>query len=572
MTQWFERARLEDHSTQTPTSPILQGLLDLEVQTALTPRPAQPGFVEVQGDKLVQQGHPVTLKGMNYYPAAHPWGLMWLEWDGPAVAQELARARRELGINVVRALVPYRQVEGWTDDRGNVRPEMLDRLRQFVQLAGQQQLKVIVTLFDWHFTIPAAGTVEEQYDLKYLRTIVDAFKDDDRVLAWDLHNEPDNYPIWQGGQAAQFVDWLGRMADATRAIDRHHPLTIGVGKLESLWQPAPDGRTIASISDIVSFHGYDAARFAPMLAEARSRTSKPLLLEEFGWPTGPDCRGPYFDEPSQLYLYRKANQISTSPGLIGMLSWWYQDPPPLLSYGADENGHYGLYRLDGTAKPAIGPFRANRVPALPSLVASSYALTVAPPRVVDPREKPIVFDDGMVLSGSFMHFWNFFGGEAVFGRPITLAYRDPSGKLVQYFQRARFELNESEHVKPIDLDWAEGQTPEVYLDRVHLTPLGQQALAGRALERVADPGAPGVRYFPQTGHTLGAPFRALWETHGEIFFGPPLSEVFVETLDGRPTRVQYFTNFRFEQEGNGPIRLGLLGEDALKTRQCPRPY
>src|SRR5689334_8043857 len=128
---------------------------------------------------------------------------------------------------------------------------MLDRLREFVQIAGQQQLKVILTLFDWQIDAPAAGTPQEAYNLSYLRTIVGAFKDDDRVLAWDLHNEPDNYSTWtQDGHAAQFVDWLARMADATRAIDPRHLITVGVGRPESLWQPAPNGRTIASISDL----------------------------------------------------------------------------------------------------------------------------------------------------------------------------------------------------------------------------------------------------------------------------------------------------------------------------------
>jgi hypothetical protein len=571
LTQWFERGRLEDHGDKTPANPILQGLLDMEVQTALTPARVEPGWVEVAGDKLTQRGRPIFLKGTNYYPAAHPWGHMWREWDGPTIAAELARARRELGINAVRTLVPYRGKESWTDDQGNVNPDMLDRLRQFVQIAGQQQIKVLVTLFDWNYGAPAAGSVEEGYNLSYLRTIVGAFKDDDRVLAWDLHNEPDKYPIWNEGKAPQFVDWLGRMADATRAIDHRHPVTVGVGEPESLWQAAPNGRTIADISDIISVHSYDAARYIKIAGEIRTRTSKPVLLEEFGWVSGPECRAVNFDEPSQLYLYRNAVQAASKQELVGIMNWWYQDPPAVLTYSQDENGHWGLYRRDGTPKPAVGPFRTLRVPALPSLTTSSLNLTVVPPSEGDPRYKPIVFDDGMVLQGSFMLFWKFFGGEATFGRPITLAYRDANGKLVQYFQRARFELNESEHVQPIDPDWAEGQTPEVYLDRVHLAPIGQQLTAGRSFERVPDPQRPDVRYFPQTGHTLGGPFRTLWETRGEIFFGPPISEVLTENIAGRSVRVQYFTHWRFEQEGNGPVRLGLLGEEALKTRQCPRP-
>jgi hypothetical protein len=568
LTQWFERARLEVHPANGGPA-ILQGRLGVETEAGRTPVPPGPGFVTVVDDRLQQGGLPVVLKGLNYYPSAKPWGYMWLQWDGPLVERELARARRELGVNTVRALVPYRRVEGWTDGVGNVNPSMLGRLREFVQIAGRQDIKVIMTLFDWQDGVSPPGSAEEGYELSYLRTIVDAFKNDDRVMMWDIHNEPDHYPAWGAGEATAVVGWLGRMADAIRTIDSEHPLTVGVGKWQSLWHPGPDGRTIADISDVISIHSYDAAVFPTMVADVKARTTKPVLLEEFGWPTGPECRGPYFDESSQVYMYRKALQLAEEGTLVGMLAWWYQDPPVHLSYSYDENGWYGLYRRDGSPKPAVGPFRVMRVPALPSLTDTELALTAVPTRAVQPKKEPLYFDNGMVVLDSFKHFWRFFGGEATFGVPITLAYRDKTGMLVQYFEHARFELNESVHVQPIDVDWPEGQTPEVYLDRVHLTPLGEQVLVGHSIERVPDPNAPGIRYFPDTGHTLRGDFRTFWEAHGEIFYGPPLTEEYEETANGRTVSVQYFRYWRFEQEGNGPVRLAALGTAALENRQCP---
>ncbi len=208
---------------------MLQGRLAVELEAAAVPVPPAPGFVRVVGDRLQQNGRPVVLKGLNYYPSSKPWGYMWLQWDGPLVERELARARRDLGVNVVRALVPYRRVEGWTDGVGNVNPSMLERLREFVQIAGRHDIKVIVTLFDWQDGVSAPGSDEEGYELSYLRTIVSAFKDDDRVLMWDIHNEPDHYPAWGAGEAVAVVGWLGRMADAIRAIDTHHPLDGGRG-------------------------------------------------------------------------------------------------------------------------------------------------------------------------------------------------------------------------------------------------------------------------------------------------------------------------------------------------------
>ncbi|HEX6291015.1 MAG TPA: cellulase family glycosylhydrolase [Herpetosiphonaceae bacterium] len=576
LTQWFERARLEDHG-----GTILQGLLNVEARAALTPPSPPPGFVTISGNRLELHGQPVLLKGTNYYPAEHPWGLMWTEWDGPAVDRELGRARRELGINTVRALVPYRTSEGWTDGQGNIPPQMLERLRQFVQIAGRHQLKVIVTLFDWHDSIAAAGSLEEAYDLRYLRTIVAAFKDDDRVLAWDLHNEPDNYGSWLEGKAPAVVDWLGRMADAIRVLDRHHPITVGVGRYESLWQAAPSGRTIAQISDIISVHEYTPGNLTAIAESIRARTTKPVLLEEFGWASGPECRNIffdtryqlylYYDEPSQHEVYRRALEIATSSGFVGVVGWWLQDPPATLPYSVDEQGHFGLYRRDGSPKPALAAFRTLRVPALHSTTTSAHDLTKVQYPPFPPAHQPRTFDDGIVLRGDFKYFWDFFGGEAVFGRPLTLAYRDHRGIVVQYFERARFELNEEDDLPPLDPLWAEGQTPDIYLDRVHLSPLGRQSLGEQTVPRVTDPGLPGVRYFPQTGHTLRGAFRALWETHGERFYGPPISEEFEELHNGQRVRVQYFTNWRFERRGDGPIQYTPLGKDLLKTRKCPTP-
>ena len=120
---------------------VVLGLLNAEAEAANTPVPAPAGWVTVEGNRLLQGGAPVVLKGLNYYPAAGPWSYMWTAWDGPQVERELGRARRELGINVVRVLLPYRKLEGWTDGEGNVAPHMLARLREMVQLAGRQQIK-----------------------------------------------------------------------------------------------------------------------------------------------------------------------------------------------------------------------------------------------------------------------------------------------------------------------------------------------------------------------------------------------------------------------------------------------
>ena len=75
---------------------------------------------------------------------------MWERWDGPATRQDLSRTQ-ELGVNTVRVMVPYKPVNGWTDkDTGAVNPVYLNELQQFVQMAGDLNMKVIITLFDFY--------------------------------------------------------------------------------------------------------------------------------------------------------------------------------------------------------------------------------------------------------------------------------------------------------------------------------------------------------------------------------------------------------------------------------------
>jgi hypothetical protein len=113
-----------------------------------------------QGDKLVINGQPVMLKGSNYYNLGNSYAGMWLYWDSNLAREGLKQAAA-LGDNSVRVLVPFASMYGWTyADSGNVMPEYLDRLRQFIQLAGEYRLGVIITLFDFE-DVAGPGTKAE---------------------------------------------------------------------------------------------------------------------------------------------------------------------------------------------------------------------------------------------------------------------------------------------------------------------------------------------------------------------------------------------------------------------------
>lgn len=157
----------------------------------LGPRPAasavEKWFVRVQDGRLVYAGDPVRLKGVSFYPKNQPWAYFWQRWDGPATRDDLRRLA-DFGGNTVRVLLPYRADQGLLEDSGAVKPVILDRLRQLTQIAGEQHVKLLITLFDWYDDTPAVTDPRWQGNLAYLRSLAATFADDDRVLGWDLHN------------------------------------------------------------------------------------------------------------------------------------------------------------------------------------------------------------------------------------------------------------------------------------------------------------------------------------------------------------------------------------------------
>jgi len=161
-------------------------------------------------------------------------------------------------------------------------------------------------------------------------------------------------------------------------------------------------------------------------------------------------------------------------------------------------------------------------------------------------------------------YWQRYGGLQQFGFPLSEpAYeRSPSdGKtyLVQYFERARFEL----HPELAGTPYA-----------VQLSQLGNFQY-----RKTYPKGAPGQKpnqdagvLFPQTGKWVGGAFRQRWENNGGLFVnGYPISDEFQERAsDGKIYIVQYFERARFEFHPENPalynVLLGTLGVQALAAR------
>ena len=138
----------------------------------------------------------------------------------------------------------------------------------------------------------------------------------------------------------------------------------------------------------------------------------------------------------------------------------------------------------------------------------------------------------------FLSFWRERGGVLIFGYPIGEEIVE-DGRVVQYFERARFEY----HPEQLGKD---GQ--------VQLTLLGRELTAGRTFPD-ATPDM-GTQFFPETKHTLSGKFLQFWLKRGGLpIFGFPISEPIEEVspIDGQMRVAQYFERARFEYH---PEELG----------------
>lgn len=156
---------------------------------------------------------------------------------------------------------------------------------------------------------------------------------------------------------------------------------------------------------------------------------------------------------------------------------------------------------------------------------------------------------GHSVRGDFLRFYRSVPNPTlVFGYPLTEQFTSKDGKTVQYFQRARFELDPLQNVK--------------------LTPLGREMYTPDRQLVINNPLA--CRTFAETGYSVCFAFLEFFEENGGAAqFGYPISP-----FEFRNNQiVQYFENARFEwrpgsAEGQrigltdlGRIYFDQIGED-----------
>ncbi len=343
-----------------------------------------PALITVRGDQFVLRGEQFPIKGFNYYPMLHPWRMFNIgEWDAQETERELQLAVG-LGANVVRVFIdhPYSidtkpLMPSATVTPTETRyptlasasgtptstlsfvpptPQYIQNVREFLDIAGRLNLKVILTLFDsldWSMYQPQNHWIADEY----LKQLVPGFAGDPRILCWDLQNEPDKAIRTVGPDSV--IEFFKRVSTQIRQLDPNHLQTIG-------WIDRARGKYFADLDrylDFWCFHYYDSVeRLGELIQFYKAQTTKPVLLEEFGLATGgPGADGQHTEQDQELH-YSSVFALLEGYKMCGSVFWVLTDFPkglagnPPIQDDSPEN-HFGVFRLDYSEKPVAREIR-----------------------------------------------------------------------------------------------------------------------------------------------------------------------------------------------------------------------
>jgi endo-1,4-beta-mannosidase len=251
----------------------------------------------------------LNLKGINYYPQATPWDMFGDKFDIEIIQKDLT-ILKNANLNTIRIFIPYEDFGAAT-----VTAEKLEKLQQVLDAAEQQELKVIVTLFDFYGNYDVLNWTLTQ---RHAETIVSTFKNHKAVLAWDIKNEP-NLDFETRGQQ-NVLAWLETMISLVKSIDENHLITIG-------WSNTESAHLLQEKVDFVSFHYYDAAAdFSQNYANLKSKINdKPIVLGEFGQSSYGGFWKPFAGSEKKQANYFKEMRAALDAENIPYLAWTFYD-------------------------------------------------------------------------------------------------------------------------------------------------------------------------------------------------------------------------------------------------------
>jgi hypothetical protein len=258
---------------------------DLSAQNA---RPVWPRYAAIRWYN--QQG---WVRGCDFIPSTAVNQLeMWQAetFDTVTISRELGYAQ-SIGLNCMRVFLHHL---AWQKNSGGFKY----RLEQYLSIANRKNIKTIFVFFDdcWNESYQAGTQPPPKpgiHNSRWLRdpgkllyedsTLMDAletyvkdvmltFKEDKRILLWDLYNEPGN-----SNYGNKSLVLLKKVFQWGREVNPVQPLTAGVWSKDLVEL----NNFQLTASDVITYHNYEDEKAHLQAIDSLKKYGRPLICTEY---------------------------------------------------------------------------------------------------------------------------------------------------------------------------------------------------------------------------------------------------------------------------------------------------
>jgi endo-1,4-beta-mannosidase len=308
------------------------------------------------------------LRGSNFIPSTAINQLeMWQAdtFDPATIDRELGWAE-DIGLNCMRV---YLHHLAWEIDPEGFKQRMHDYLR----IADNHHIATLFVFFDdcWNPTyatgpqpqprlgIHNSGWVRDPGERlstdsllihtleTYVKDILNTFRDDPRIVLWDLYNEPGN-----NDKGDESLSLLKQVFIWGRTVNPSQPLSVGI------WNPDLENlnRYQLENSDIITYHNYNARDNHRQAIDTLLRFGRPLICTEYM------ARRNHSTFQDILPLLKDAGIGAINWGLVdGKTNTKYAWNEPLPDGSEPLLWFHDIFRADGS------PYRQEEVDLIRSL-------------------------------------------------------------------------------------------------------------------------------------------------------------------------------------------------------------
>lgn len=310
------------------------------------------------------------LRGSDFIPSTAINQLeMWQAetFDTATIDRELGYAQ-SIGLNCMRVFLHH---VAWQQDVAGFK----DRMNQYLTIADKHGIVTMFVFFDdcWNPVYKAgkqpepktgvhnSGWIRDPGELlytepklmdtleMYVKDVMSSFKNDKRILLWDLYNEPGN-----SGYANKSMPLLQKVFTWGRQVNPSQPLSAGIWNSD---YSKLNAYQLAN-SDVITYHDYSPVDSHQKTIDSLRKYGRPLLCSEYM------ARPRNSTFATVMPMLKKENVAAINWGLVaGKTNTMYAWDTPMPSGEEPKVWFHEIFRKDGT------PYNSEEAELIRSLTA-----------------------------------------------------------------------------------------------------------------------------------------------------------------------------------------------------------